>query len=202
MTIEKLTDTERHYLGTVGARGTLKALRIIDALTAENERLRAELSAADEYHQAQWGASEARLATAEADNADLVLRYGENTERMILAEARLATAVGLLVEVLPFAKHWRPSTERAVRAFLASAQPAAPAQPRQQDMTEDEYYSYQPAAPACATCKGEGRVIGDCGDSPNMWFDPCPDCQPAAPCEKKASNPSLELSSFADLGLK
>lgn len=32
------------------------------------------------------------------------------------------------------------------------------------------------AAP-CTTCKGEGKVLGDCLDSPNMWFDPCPDCK-------------------------
>jgi len=33
--------------------------------------------------------------------------------------------------------------------------------------------------PNCPTCHGEGRVFGDCGDSPNVWFDPCPQCRPS-----------------------
>jgi hypothetical protein len=32
--------------------------------------------------------------------------------------------------------------------------------------------------PNCATCGGSGRVPGDDGDSPNVWFDPCPQCMP------------------------
>jgi hypothetical protein len=33
--------------------------------------------------------------------------------------------------------------------------------------------------PACMTCHGAGVVFGDCGDSPNVWFDPCPTCMVA-----------------------
>jgi len=36
--------------------------------------------------------------------------------------------------------------------------------------------------PGCALCHGEGRVLGDCGDSPNVWFDPCPTCRPDPNC--------------------
>lgn len=36
--------------------------------------------------------------------------------------------------------------------------------------------------PNCATCHGEGLVLGDCGDSPNVWFDPCPTCRPDPNC--------------------
>lgn len=36
--------------------------------------------------------------------------------------------------------------------------------------------------PDCATCHGEGTVLGDCGDSPNVWFDPCPTCRPDPNC--------------------
>jgi hypothetical protein len=75
---------------------------------------------------------------------------------------KLATATALIERAKPFVglangvrERWRNDAE----AFLAG----------------------QPAAPTCRTCKGAGKVIGDCGDSPNMWFDPCPDCQPAAP---------------------
>jgi hypothetical protein len=148
MAAENLTEQERAQLRLYTDRA-IKVLRIIDELTAETNALRAER---DEWHRVSADAERAANA----------------------AESRLAGAVGLLVEVLPFAKHWRPSTERAVHAFLASTQPAvptrferlvadvgeldvsvlascappaAPAQPRQQDMTEDEYYSYQPAAP-------------------------------------------------------
>jgi hypothetical protein len=35
--------------------------------------------------------------------------------------------------------------------------------------------------PSCPTCHGEGRILGDCGDSPNVWFDPCPSCSPTPP---------------------
>lgn len=28
----------------------------------------------------------------------------------------------------------------------------------------------------CKTCGDTKKVIGDCWDSPNVWFDPCPDC--------------------------
>lgn len=31
--------------------------------------------------------------------------------------------------------------------------------------------------PHCKTC-GESLPLGDCGDSPNVWFDPCPKCVP------------------------
>lgn len=30
----------------------------------------------------------------------------------------------------------------------------------------------------CKRCEGTGKVIGDCLDSPNIWYDPCPDCHP------------------------
>jgi hypothetical protein len=140
MTIEKLTDDERARLERLYQTPLRrKALRIIDALTAENEWLRAE--------------SEARRTTLFTKADELAAEW----RRAEAAEARLATAVGLLNSTVP---HLPFDVAEPVYAFLASA---------------------QPAAPACATCKGEGKVIGDCGDSPNMWFDPCPDCQPAAP---------------------
>jgi hypothetical protein len=205
-------------LADAAERWRIKAVTMHDAaearlapLTAENERLRAELNTADEYHQAQWSAAEARLATlaaenerlralnranerrwlaaeregmaaearlatAEADNADLVLRYGENTERMILAEARLATAVGLLVEVLPFAKHWRPSTERAVHAFLASAQPAVPTRFERlvADVGELDVSVLASCAPPAAPA------------SPDDYAAHARWCQPAAPARTEA----------------
>jgi hypothetical protein len=40
----------------------------------------------------------------------------------------------------------------------------------------------RPGDPDCPECRGEGRVIGDCGDSPNVWFDPCPRCRPDPNC--------------------
>ena len=36
--------------------------------------------------------------------------------------------------------------------------------------------------PDCPTCRGEGQVFGDCGDSPNVWYDPCPTCRPDPNC--------------------
>jgi hypothetical protein len=36
--------------------------------------------------------------------------------------------------------------------------------------------------PSCRTCHGEGRILGDCGDSPNVWFDHCPTCRPDPNC--------------------
>lgn len=33
----------------------------------------------------------------------------------------------------------------------------------------------------CETCKGEGKVIrSNGGESPNVWYDPCPTCTPKA----------------------
>jgi hypothetical protein len=32
--------------------------------------------------------------------------------------------------------------------------------------------------PSCPECHGLGTVLGDCGESPNVWRDPCPTCMP------------------------
>lgn len=36
--------------------------------------------------------------------------------------------------------------------------------------------------PNCHVCGGSGRILGDCGDSPNVWYDPCPTCRPDTHC--------------------
>jgi hypothetical protein len=36
--------------------------------------------------------------------------------------------------------------------------------------------------PSCHVCGGSGRILGDCGDSPNVWYDPCPTCRPDTHC--------------------
>lgn len=36
--------------------------------------------------------------------------------------------------------------------------------------------------PHCPTCRGEGTILGDCSDSPNVWFDECPTCRPNPNC--------------------
>jgi hypothetical protein len=36
--------------------------------------------------------------------------------------------------------------------------------------------------PGCRTCEGSGHILGDCADSPNIWYDPCPTCRPNPNC--------------------
>jgi hypothetical protein len=127
MTIKKLTDRERFELAHYpDARG--KALVIIDALTAENERLRA----------------------VRQDDLD-------ECERLCIlanaAESRLATAVGLLAQCVRELRHCHsaaPVIEQS-DAFLAAApaQPAAPARTEAEQDRADRVLSWAgPAARA------------------------------------------------------
>jgi hypothetical protein len=97
--VNKLTEHEHEVLLALPSGRT--ALRSIDALTAENERLRAER---DLHHRGH----------------DLMCA------QKVAAEARLATAVGLLEGVAAGDSIYGYGVDK-VCAFLASAQPAAPA---------------------------------------------------------------------------
>jgi hypothetical protein len=150
MAAENLTEQERAQLRLYTDRA-IKVLRIIDELTAETNALRAER---DEWHRVSADAERAANA----------------------AESRLAGAVGLLVEVLPFAKHWRPSTERAVHAFLASAQPAVPTRFERlvADVGELDVSVLASCAPPAAPA------------SPDDYAAHARWCQPAAPARTEA----------------
>ncbi len=149
MTVEKLTDEMRYTLSTHPAcrLSGPAALRIIDALTAELERLRAEC---EEWNDELDARVEARLADATAENERLraeVNRVDSDLEEMKAerdqawdrrdeeigerkaAESSTATATALLTEWLAsryVSKGNRAERVKRTRAFLAN-QPAAPA---------------------------------------------------------------------------
>ena len=102
---EKLTNEERDALGCGMCRGGHKALRIIDAQAADNERLREKL-----------GLTERTLLTS--------IRAADR--ELDAAEAHLATAAGLLKQARDSVGVPMWLAAGAAR-FLASAQPAAPA---------------------------------------------------------------------------
>jgi hypothetical protein len=151
MTIEKLTDDERDALGCGMCRGGHRALRIIDALTAENERL-CDTAVSNQRDNVQLvtqlatlksealmakgliqglvterDAAEARLAELTAENERLRNACLSYEIERATTEARLATAEGLLTRVRAWAvdnSAWE--LRDVVAAFLASAQPAQP----------------------------------------------------------------------------
>lgn len=145
----KLTADERAYLRrSMSHPSVLKALRIIDALTAENERLRAELEELD-----------ARLQDADADVcSDQYQCWKAEKAAQVAAEARLATAEGLIQEVWDNGDIPRKIGLKLQR-FLASAQPAAtdPSDACRYDTSTVA----QPAAPVRAEASMQAQSTGE-----------------------------------------
>lgn len=160
MTIETLTEEQRQMLELAGSgpgfdyiptEQIAEALRIIDALTAENERLRAEALPEAQREAQRWH------------------------ERTVAAEARLDAATALLERVQ------RRGPTRGdgllngdVKAFLAN-QPAAPLPGTPDDTVQVVCAAAdrvaQPAAPVCIACEG-----GNCQGPPHHGRP-----EPAAP---------------------
>jgi hypothetical protein len=130
MSTEKLTEDEREAVrrGTCQASGP-KALRIIDALTAENERLRA--------------CQEPPSITAE----HWMRRARDLAPALLAAESRLATAVRLLHARRHDAIDDYEGWNSEVDDLLASAQPAAPARTEAEQAPRPDYNPWRDGAP-------------------------------------------------------
>ncbi len=160
MTIEKLTKDERGWLESDPEYQQWdvrrKVLRIIDALTVENERLRSAMDREASELVAGWDAVHAeneRLQRRVDIDASTI---GQLTTRAQTAEARLATAEGLLKQVRDSVGVPMWLAAGAAR-FLASAQPAAPAlgHPGADEVFTRLRAARQSAAPTRAKVPGE-----------------------------------------------
>ncbi len=177
-TIEKMTAVEAADLCQDASGGVgEKALRVIDALTAENERLQANLAAMTEESDGlhiQCDKMHARAETAE--------------RKLRAAEASLVTAEGMLAHLRSIAssvngKYAHPDLlEQAVlgafdcmRDALASAQPAAPVGYEEYD-TDDR--REEPAAPTCTDACAHNLVTRctTCTEYERRLAAPLPQC--------------------------
>ena len=124
----------------------------------------------------------------------MLIRVGRadlNAERAVLA----ARAEGADEHTKQLAEMAHRNLEGLVGAVIEigrglASRPAAPSQETAQD---DHNWTTVPPPPAprttpapgppgsggdpsCPECHGLGSIPGDCGDSPNVWRDPCPMC--------------------------
>lgn len=156
--------------------GPEEALRIIDAMTATNERLRAELKDFDDAHAVtavEWKATRSRLATATAliqevwDNGDIPRKLGLRIKAFLAGQ--------------PAAPSWCEKCN-SVKPCPGCTVPAAPNEPHyQQAMREREH---------CEHC-AKPRSSCDCEDPSVVGYQ---ERQPAAPYGTPDESPGFNAA--------